>query len=130
MRIVVLICTLFLVAACGRDESLTNFLPAGSEWQLRQMNRIDVSERFVVRFKKRGKFTIQAPCNRGSGKLTVPYPWFETSDIAITRKACQALETEGRMLTQFRNMSLAEVFSNVLLLTNDQGSSMTFQRIK
>lgn len=118
---------LLLIAACQSDETVTAYGGAG-EWQLQQINDQAFQASASLSLSDNGAVSGQAPCNSYSATQSAPYPWFDLSPIAATKRACDGLQAETQFFAALEAMSLAEVSGAVLILSNDDGDSMLFGR--
>ena len=125
IRLAPLIALSLLLAAC-QDETVSGY--AGGIWRLTEMAGDPAPEGVTLDLTEQGQISGQAPCNRYSGPQSVPYPWFETGPLAVTRRACAALDAERRYLSLLQSMSLAEVAGDVLILSNESGEELVFAR--
>lgn len=116
------------IAACEQDESISAFVDVGSVWQLTSIGGVAFSAKATLVFPKPGQVTGQAPCNNYSAAQTAPYPWFELGPIIATKRACPDLAAEGLMMKTLQSMTISEVSGDVLVLSDDTGFEMLFQR--
>lgn len=114
------------LSACRRDETVTAYGAAGKTWQLVELDGETVSYTATLRFPEPGQIAGRAPCNSFSGAMTVPYPWFEASDVVATRAACPELPGETAYLTALSEMTLSEVLGDTLILSTPDGRKMVF----
>lgn len=117
-----------LLAACSTsDETLAGFTDPETVWSLTEIDGTEFNARTILQFPEPGRIAGQAPCNRFSGALTVPYPWFGTSPLAATLMACPDLEAEGTVFEALAAMTEAEVSGPILILRNsDLDREMVF----
>lgn len=115
-----------LTAACA-DETLSGYADPGAEYVLQTIDGAPFAARATITFPHALGLAGQAPCNRYSGALQAPYPWFETGPLAATKMACPDLAAEGVFFNALNQMTLAEVAGKVLILTNDAGHEMVFR---
>ncbi|OED48394.1 META domain-containing protein [Leisingera sp. S232] len=123
----VLIGSLLLSGACSTDETLSAYGADGREWQLRSLDGAAFTATASLTFPEPGEAAGKAPCNSFLGKQTAPYPWFEISQLAVTRAACPELAAEAVFLKALQEMTLAEVSGDVLILSNEAGREMLFK---
>jgi heat shock protein HslJ len=116
-----------LVSACARDETLTAYGAAGATWQLVEINGATFDAPATVTFPEPGQIAGRAPCNAFSGRVTVPYPWFATGPLAVTRALCPAIAAETRFFAALDAMRIAEVTGDTLVLSDEMGRSMVFK---
>jgi len=78
-------------------------------------------------FPETGKIAGLAPCNRYSGTMEAPYPWFEAGQVVSTRMACPDMQAEAAYLAALASMTQSEVSGNILILRDDAGHEMVFK---
>jgi len=113
------------LAGCAQDETISGFAGVGSEWRYQGSSAGVVT----LAFPEQGQVTGQGPCNRYFAAQTAPYPWFELGPVGSTKMACPELQAEAAYFTNLQAMTLAEVSGDVLILSNDAGDQMVFDRI-
>ena len=118
---------LALLATCVGDETISAYVDPAATWQLTELDGAPFLARAVMRFPERGSVAGEAPCNGFTARQTVPLPWIEIRDVAVTRRACPELAEETRFLAALEAMTLAEVAGDVLLLSDDAGREMVFR---
>lgn len=128
MRSFVYLLALSLGSGCIGDETLTQYGAEGS-WQLTQINDRPFEAVATITFEPGGQLHGDGPCNAYSGQQTAPYPWFELSPLRATRRACADLTAEHAYFSALQSMSLSEVSGDVLILSNDQGDRLLFNRL-
>lgn len=121
---------IFAVSACFADETLSGYADRDATWVLQTIDNTPFPATATLQTPQQGTITGNAPCNRYSAAQKAPYPWFELGPILNTKRACPDLAAEGQFLTSLAQMTLAEVQGNILILSNDFGSEMTFARKK
>lgn len=119
---------LFLISACEGDESLTAYGAEGT-WRLTHINEQPFEARATISFSTGGQVTGAAPCNSYRAQQAAPYPWFTLSPIMATKRACADLAAEQAYFAAMRDMTLAEVSGDVLILSNDAGGSLLFTKL-
>ncbi|MDU8912600.1 META domain-containing protein [Aestuariicoccus sp. MJ-SS9] len=119
---------LFL-AGCAGDETLHGYGAAGGSWRLAEVDGLDADGPLSLQFPAPGRVTGQGPCNRFTGAQTAPYPWFDLTGPAMTRRACPELAAEARLVAALQAMTLAEVAGDLLILSNPEGAEMVFTRV-
>ena len=122
------IAALFLISACESDESLAAYGAQG-EWQLTQINEQTFEAKATISFSANGEVAGSAPCNSYRAQQTAPYPWFALTPIMATKRVCADLAAEQEYLAALRDMTLAEVSGDVLILSNDTGGSLLFTKL-
>ena len=120
------LCLLALIA-CKTDETLAGYGVADRVWVLAELDGAAFAAKATMQFPEAGKITGDAPCNRYSGAMTAPYPWFEAEDLAVTRMACPDLAAESAFFGALSGMTQSEVSGDTLILTNEAGREMLFK---
>ncbi|MFQ6548063.1 META domain-containing protein [Aestuariibius sp. 2305UL40-4] len=118
---------LLALAACGGDETVAAYGGAGS-WELRELDGV-AADGLSLTFGANGEVSGEAPCNLLNGTQTAPYPWFELSGLAVTRRACPDLAREEALIARLTAMSISEVSGDVLILSDPEAGEMTFARV-
>jgi heat shock protein HslJ len=126
MRLLLLLATLGLTACIG-DETVAGYGGADRIWLLSEVDGAPFSAHATLQFPEAGRISGDAPCNRYSGAMTTPYPWFGATQIAGTRMACPDLEAETKFFEALAAMTLSEVLGDVMILSNDAGREMVFK---
>ncbi len=121
-----LLVVLAVTSACQRDETVNAYGAADKVWQLQEIDDQPVTFSATLRFPEPGRLSGDAPCNSYQAPMTVPYPWFEVTQITATRRACPALAEETRYFTTLKAMSLSEVLGDTLILSTPEGRNMVF----
>ncbi len=124
------LCAVLAVSACKADETISGHGGAGHVWALQEIDGRVFAAQATLEFPEEGKITGQGPCNRFSTTQSVPYPWFEAGPIMATKMACPDLAIEQFFFTTLAEMTLSEVASDTLILSNDAGRKMTFTAAK
>ncbi len=119
----------FALSACQRDETVTAYGAAGKTWRLVELDGVPVSYAATLRFPAPGQIAGKAPCNTFGGTMTVPYPWFDATDIVATRTACPELPQETAYLAALSGMTLSEVLGQTLILSTAEGRKMVFKAV-
>lgn len=118
---------IFLVLAqCLRDETVAAYGAGDTLWVLRSIDGRDFGARATLTFPEPGGISGQAPCNRFSGRLDAPYPWFGLTGMSATSAACPDLSAESVFFAALEAMTQSEVSGDVLILRNDSGGEMVF----
>lgn len=126
MRFALLSATLCLTACMG-DETVAGYGGANRVWLLTEVDGAPFAAQATLQFPEAGKIVGDAPCNRYSGAMTTPYPWFGATQIASTKRACPDLDAETKFFEALTAMTLSEVLGNVMILSNDAGREMVFK---
>lgn len=108
------------------DETLAGFAPTGSVYVLEEWAGNKELPHLTLHFERPGRISGKAPCNTFSGLITAPYPWFDLEDLEITKVACPSLSVEIALLSELRRMTIAEVSGDIIMLSSDQGITLTF----
>lgn len=116
------------LASCQGDETLAGYVAPDAVYQLVRLNEAPFAARATIRFLPGGEVTGQAPCNSFGAVQTAPYPWFELGPIRATRATCPSQKHETEFLTILGRMELAEVSGDLVLLSNEAGETLEFQR--
>ena len=127
MRAALVIGAVFGLWDCAGDETASGYGAAGTVWQLSELNGAAFAATATLTFPEEGRIAGKGPCNRFSGTQAAPYPWFDIEDIAATRMACPDLAAEERFFTALKAMTLIEVATDTLILSNDAGGEMVFR---
>ncbi|ATF16900.1 META domain-containing protein [Phaeobacter gallaeciensis] len=115
-----------ILSACLGDETLRAYGGNSDTWQLREVDGEAVSEVTTLSFPRPGVLTGELPCNRVTGQLTAPYPWFEVEHLATTRMVCAALQEETDVLAALQAMEIVEIKGAVMILSSEAGREMIF----
>lgn len=117
-----------IAVGCTPDETLSGFLDPSTLWTLTEIDGTPTAARSTMQFPEPGRISGQAPCNRFSGEVTVPYPWFATGPLAATKMACPDLAAEDAFFDALGAMTESEVNGPVLILRNSElGREMVFR---
>ena len=127
MKTVLTTLCLFALIACKTDETLAGYGAADRVWVLAELDGAAFAAKATMQFPEPGKITGDAPCNRYSGAMTAPYPWFDAQGLAVTRMACPDLAAESAFFGALSEMTQSEVSDNTLILTNEAGQEMLFK---
>ena len=121
--------TLCLVTllACKPDETIAGYGAADRVWVLTELDGAAFDVKATMQFPEPGVIAGDAPCNRYSGAMTTPYPWFEVGQLAVTRMACPDLAAESVFFDALSGMTQSEVSGDTLILTNEAGREMVFK---
>ncbi len=122
---------LFLIALlgldmCATDETVAGYGAADRVWHLAELDGAPFAATATLRFPEPGQIAGEAPCNRYSGVMTTPYPWFDAGQVISTRRACPELEAEQAFLSALTAMGEAEVAGETLILRSEDGREMVF----
>ena len=116
-----------LLTACGPDETISGYAVRDATYRLIDIDGTDFAARATISFGDNGSVTGRGPCNSFHSTQTLPYPWFNLDPIASTRVACPDLAAEQIYFAALADMTLAESFENVLILSNTDDREMVFQ---
>ena len=125
MRLLLLIALLGL-GTCGKDETVAAYGGAGQVWVLVQLDDAPFDFHTTLSFPEPGKIAGDGPCNRYSGVMTTPYPWFDVGQVVSTRMACPDLQAEAAFFEALSEMTESEVSGGTLILRNEAGREMLF----
>ena len=117
----------WLLAACGPDETISGYADPKATYVLREIDGAPFASIATIRFPQEGQVAGSGPCNGYTASQSVPYPWFALGPIAATRKACPALGDEGTFFEALATMEFAEVTGDVLILSNGNNQQLVFQ---
>ncbi|TRD23455.1 META domain-containing protein [Palleronia caenipelagi] len=119
---------LIALAGCQtKDETVAGYADATETYLLESIDGVPFDGRATLTFPEEGKIAGQAPCNSYRADLKAPYPWFETSAIAMTRKACIDMNAEAAFTEALNAMTQSEISGPVVILTNEEGRKMVFR---
>lgn len=116
-----------LVSACQGDETVAGYGAANKMWHLTELAGTPYNAKATLSFPEEGQISGQAPCNRYSTTMTVPYPWFEAGPIQSTKMACPGLDAEHAFFQALTNMTQSEVLGDTMILRNDAALEMVFK---
>ena len=116
-----------LLTAYLKDESVSGFTDAIVVYRLEEMGGEAFAASATISFPAAGEVRGSAPCNSYSAQQTVPYPWFEITGIAATRRACPDLAAETEFFATLQAMTLVEVAGDLLILSDEDGAQMIFR---
>ncbi len=129
MRITLSIIAMSALTACGvSDETISGYADQTAIYELSALQDDPAPFRASITFPEQGRVAGAGPCNLFAAEQISPYPWFELGPIAATRRACPDLDAEQQYFELLSAMTLAEVNGDVLILSNEAGQEMVFQR--
>mgnify|MGYP006428245595 CR=1 FL=1 len=114
------------LAACGRDETLTAFVPDGVSWQLSEITGAEAPPQARLTFPRARRLVLRTPCGRTAARIAAPYPWFELSGPLRRDRPCKKGAGGGPALSTLARMTLAEVAGETLILSTPGGAAMVF----
>ena len=123
---VAILCLIALLA-CKPDETIAGYGAAERVWVLTELDGAAFAAKATLQFPEPGRIAGDAPCNKYSGAMTAPYPWFEAGQMAVTRMACPDLVAESAFFEALSDMTQSEVSGDTLILTNEDGREMVFK---
>ena len=97
-------------------------------WVLQSLNTVTITTQITLTFPKEGSIAGRAPCNRYFGTQTAPLPWFSVKNIGATKMDCADLKLEIHYFDMLTKMTLAEITGNTLVLKNDAGNALVYQK--
>lgn len=115
------------LAGCLKDETISGRTAPSDVWVLNLIGQTPVTERITIRFPEQGRVTGDAPCNSYFAEQSAPMPWIDLGPIGATRSACPALNLETRYFGLLEQMALVEVLGNTLLMTAEDGMTLTYR---
>lgn len=127
MRSLMILTALAILPQCQGDETVRAYGGGDKTWHLVELEGAPFAGRATLTFPEAGRIAGEAPCNSYSAEMTVPYPWFEASRIAVTRRACPKLAAEAAFLKALENASISEVLGDTLMLSDDNGPLLVFK---
>lgn len=114
------------LAACKADETISGYTDSDAIWTLVELDGEPFTAIAAISFPSEGKVFGQAPCNTFGSTQTVPLPWFKLGPIVSTKMACPSLAAEQVFFEALSTMTLAEVLTNTLILSTENGREMVF----
>ncbi len=114
------------LAACA-DETVSGYAHPGP-WRLTQLDGQSVTRPVTLRFPVEGRVAGEMPCYRWEAQQTAPYPWFVLSHFRLDRQPCEDPEGDEAAVHALASVTLAEVQGRVLILSNEDGLEMVFDR--
>lgn len=129
MRLLSILIPCLALTGCFQDETVSAYGAAGMTWTLKELDGVAFVQTATLTFPEPGKITGTAPCNSFSGRMTAPYPWFETGPLATTRMACPEMSAETQFFAALSDMTLSEVSGDTMILSNDAGREMVFKGV-
>lgn len=127
MRSLLILAALSGLSQCQSDETIRAYGGGDKTWRLVELNNAPFKGRATLTFPEAGKIAGEAPCNRYSATMTVPYPWFEAGPIAATRRACPDLAAEAAFLKALEAATISDVLGDTLILSDDTGPTLVFK---
>lgn len=122
-----LIFAFFSLAFCDRDETAASYGAADQLWVLQDIDGFAFSARATLTFPEQGVVAGEGPCNRFSGTLAVPYPWFDIGQLLSTSRACPDSPQEVTYFSTLQDMTEIEISGRLLILRNTDGREMLFK---
>lgn len=123
----VLLVGLLGLEMCEKDETVAAYGAGGQVWVLAEIDGTPFGARATLSFPETGQIAGEGPCNRYSGVMTTPYPWFDAGQVVSTRMACPDLRAETAFFTALSEMTEAEVSGDTLILRNGEGRELVFR---
>lgn len=128
MNWITALCTFLGLTACAADETISGYADPAAVYSLLSINAAPFPASATISFPEQGQARGTGPCNTWSAPQSAPYPWFELGMMRATRRACPYLDAERIYFDTLRQMTLAEVSGDVLILSNPDGQEMVFKR--
>ena len=122
------LCAALGLTACAADETISGYADPSAIYALQTINGAPFNATATITFPEEGQARGTGPCNTWAATQTVPYPWFELGPMRVTRRACPNLDAERQFFENLRQMTLAEVTGDILILSNTAGGEMLFRR--
>lgn len=127
MRIFLILAALSALPQCQSDETVRAYGAGDSVWRLVELNGAPFEGRATLQFPETGEIVGEAPCNSYSTTMEVPYPWFGTGPLAVTRRACPDLGVEVNFFRALEGATLSEVLGDTMILSDDSGPTLVFK---
>lgn len=127
LTLALLIPALIALPACRSDETPAGYGGTERIWVLSELDGSPFEARVTMQFPEEGKIAGDAPCNRYFGEMSAPYPQFDGTKIASTRRACPEMAAEQRFLSALSTMTQSEILGDTLTLRNEAGNEMVFK---
>ncbi len=119
-----------LFAGCTPfSETVGAAAPVGTVWQLESVNDAPVTAPMTLIFLADGGVRGELPCNRYNARQTAPLPWFELTELNVTKRACPELAEETRYVELLTTMDLAEVAGDTMILSNPAEERLLFRSV-
>jgi len=115
------------LAACESDETISGYADPAITWGLQQIDGVAFDASATIRFPEKGRVEGRAPCNSYFANQTVPYPWIAIEAIGSTKMACPDLAAESAFFEALGRVTLAEILSDTLILSDESGFQMLFR---
>ncbi|KZY51938.1 META domain-containing protein [Sulfitobacter sp. KE29] len=127
MRSFLILAALSALPQCQGDETVRAYGAGDKTWHLVKLDGKPFDARATLTFPETGKIAGLAPCNAYSAAMTVPYPWFDTGHIAVTRRACPDLAGETAFLDALTEVTISDVLGDTMILSDDSGERLVFK---
>ncbi|MEO1306566.1 MAG: META domain-containing protein [Pseudomonadota bacterium] len=127
-RLSLYILSLFLLGQCGPDETISGYAGTGSRWDLVSLGEEAASGTITLEFPKTGRIAGTGPCRPSYVPQAAPYPWIEIRNLDAPPDDCAEITQQQRYLEALSAMTLSEVSGDALILTDETGREMIFQR--
>ena len=127
MRRLAIFIVLLSLTGCA-DETISGYADPEAVYRLISIDDAPFTASASIAFPEEGLVRGNAPCNIWSGSQTAPYPWFAPGPMMKTERACAHMEEEALFFSTLGDMTLAEVQGDVLILSNEAGREMVFER--
>lgn len=112
---------------CGPDETLSGYGAGDTTWRLTELDGAAFPAQATITFPEEGRIAGEAPCNTYFATQSEPYPGFNVTQVAATRRACPDLALETAYFKALEAMTLAEVTETTLILSTPEGREMVFR---
>lgn len=118
------------LAACGADETVTQYGGADYLWRLTEIDGVPVGYSASMMFEDDGGIAGDGPCNGFTALQAKPYPWIEVTLDVVEQVYCPDIDKEEAFFAALQAMSLVEVSGPNMLLSNDAGRKMAFTGLR
>lgn len=118
---------LLLAAGCVSLENVGFYGGVGQVWVLSSIDSQSVSVRSDMRIGQFGALSGQSACNSWQAKDISVYPWFDVETVTSTLKDCPEREAEQAFYEALKDMTIAEVVGETLILSTVDGREMVFK---
>lgn len=118
---------LLLASGCVSMENVNFYGGVGATWNLSSIDGEPVAAGTDMRIGYLGALSGNAGCNTWQAKDTSVYPWFNVETISSTFKACPGQEAEQAFFEALKDMTIAEVLGETLVLSTVEGREMLFR---
>lgn len=118
---------LLLASGCVSMENVNFYGGVGATWNLSSIDGEPVAAGTDMRIGHLGALSGTTGCNTWQAKDTSVYPWFDVEVISSTLKACPEQAAEQAFFDALKDMTIAEVVGETLILSTIEGREMLFR---